>query len=44
LEDYAIGFNLNPQFKEGMLSIPTNKFFTDIEFSDFPKLLAENKI
>jgi hypothetical protein len=44
LEDYAIGFNLNPQFKNGMLSIATNKFFTDIELSDFPKLLAENKI
>lgn len=44
LEDYAIGFNLNPHFKEGMLSIATNKFFTDIELSDFPKLIEENKI
>jgi hypothetical protein len=44
LEDYAIGFNLNPHFKEGMLSIATNKFFTDIELSDFPKLIEENNI
>jgi hypothetical protein len=44
LEDYAIGFNLNPHFKEGMLSIATNKFFTDIELSDFPRLVEENKI
>ena len=44
LEDYAIGFNLNQQLKEGMLSIATNKFFTDIEFSDFPRLVEENKI
>jgi hypothetical protein len=44
LEDYAIGFNLNPHFKEGMLSVATNKFFTDIELSDFPRLVEENKI
>ena len=44
LEDYAIGINLNQQFKKCMLSIATNKFFTDIELSDFPRLLQENRI
>jgi hypothetical protein len=39
LEDYAIGFNLDPQFKTNILSLATNKFFTDIELSDYPKLL-----
>lgn len=37
LEDYAIGFNLNSYFKENILSISTNNFFTDIERSDFVK-------
>ena len=44
LEDYAIGFNLSPKFKQYMLSITTNKYFTDIELSDYPKWLRENKI
>jgi hypothetical protein len=44
LEDYAIGFNLKQNLKDDMLSIATNKFFTDIELSDFPRLLEENKI
>jgi hypothetical protein len=44
LEDYAIGFNLKHSLKDGMLSIATNKFFTDIELSDFPRLIEENKI
>jgi hypothetical protein len=44
LEDYAIGFNLTQTLKEGMLSIATNKIFTDIELSDFPRLVEENKI
>lgn len=44
LEDYAIGFNLSPKFKQDMLSISTNKYFTDIELSDFPRLVQENKI
>ena len=35
LEDYAIGYNLDDKFKIGMLHIATNKFFTDIELSDF---------
>ena len=44
LEDYAIGFNLNLKFKQNILLIATNKYFTDIEHSDFPKLVEENKI
>ena len=35
LEDYAIGYNLDDKFKIGMLSFMTNKFFTDIELSDY---------
>ena len=30
LEDYAIGYNLDPILKQNMLSIQTNKYFTDI--------------
>jgi len=44
LEDYAIGFNLDERFKENILSIATNKFFTDIELSDFPRLINEGLI
>ncbi len=44
LEDYAIGFNLNQMFKQDILLIATNKYFTDIEMSDFPRLVQENKI
>lgn len=44
LEDYAIGFNLDPYFKSNMLSLTTNKFFTDIELSDYPRLIEEGKI
>jgi len=44
LEDYAIGFNLDNNFKTYILNISTNHFFTDIELSDFPRLLEENKI
>jgi len=39
LEDYAIGYNLDDKFKIGMLSFMTNKFFTDIELSDYPTWL-----
>lgn len=44
LEDYAIGYNLDEKLKEDILSISTNNFFTDIELSDFPQMVAENKI
>ena len=44
LEDYGIGFNLDYYYKTEMLHIDTNKFFTDIELSDYPQLLKENKI
>ena len=44
LEDYAIGFNLNLKFKQNILLIASNKYFTDIELSDFPMLVKENKI
>lgn len=44
LEDYAIGFNLHQKFKQDILLIATNKYFTDIELSDFPRLIQENKI
>jgi hypothetical protein len=44
LEDYAIGYNLDPIYKKEMLSIATNKFFTDIELSDFQKWINEGKI
>lgn len=37
LEDYAIGFYLHPFFKDNILHISTNNFFTDIERSDFVK-------
>ena len=43
-EDYAIGFYLNEKYKTTMLNISTNNFFTDIELSDFPQLVKENKI
>jgi hypothetical protein len=39
LEDYAIGYNLDDKYKIGMLSFMTNKFFTDIELSDYPAWL-----
>jgi hypothetical protein len=32
LEDYAIGFNLDPIYKKDMLSLATNQFFTDSTF------------
>lgn len=44
LEDYAIGYNLDPFFKLNILNLITNKFFTDIELSEFPKLLEQCKI
>ena len=44
LEDYAIGFYLDEKFKENILSISTNLFFTDIELSDYPQWIKEGKI
>lgn len=44
LEDYAIGFHLNINLKKDMQHLATNNFFTDIELSDFPKLVEEGKI
>jgi hypothetical protein len=38
LEDYAIGFNLDPIYKKDMLSLATDKFFTDSTFSTFEKV------
>jgi hypothetical protein len=35
LEDYSIGYNLEPFFKKNIFHISTNNFFTDIEKSDF---------
>jgi hypothetical protein len=44
IEDYAIGYYLDQKYKKDMLSIATNKIFTDIELSDFPQWIKENKI
>jgi len=44
LEDYAIGYHLDTPFKTNMLSLSTNKAFTDIENSDFLKWIIEGKI
>jgi hypothetical protein len=44
LEDYAIGFYLHPIYKAHMFNIVTNNHFTDIELSDFPRLVNEGKI
>lgn len=43
-EDYAIGFYLDEQYKLLMLSLDTNKFFIDIELSDYSRLLQEPNI
>jgi hypothetical protein len=43
-EDYAVGYYLDDIYKKDMLNISTNHFFTDIELSDFPRLVRENKI
>jgi len=44
LEDYAIGFYLDNNLKTNMFNISTNKYFTDIELSDFPRLLEADLI
>jgi len=43
-EDYAIGYHLDSTYKENMINIKTNNYFTDIELSDFPILVKEKKI
>jgi len=44
LEDYAIVYNLDLLYKINMVTLATNNYFTDIEHSDFPKMLEECKI
>ena len=44
LEDYAIGYHLDPIYKTNILSLFTNRVFTDIELSDFPQWVEEGKI
>jgi hypothetical protein len=44
LEDFAIGFHLSPYYKNNIMHIRTNDYFTDIELSDFPLLVKEGKI
>lgn len=34
LEDYAIGYHLDPSYKINILPLTTNKYFTDIEVGD----------
>ena len=42
LEDYAIGYHLDQIYKNNMMDIKTNNFFTDIENSDFPEWCTRN--
>ena len=44
LEDYAIGFYLDDIFKTNILNISTNKYFTDIELSDYFQWIKDGKI
>jgi hypothetical protein len=44
LEDYAIGFNLDQYYKLNMINLDTNKFFIDIELSDYSESVEEDKI
>jgi hypothetical protein len=44
LEDYAIGYNLDSEFKNTIVNIATNNYFTDIENSDFQTLLNKGSI
>jgi hypothetical protein len=44
LEDYAIGFFMDDIYKREMIPIMTNKYFTDIENSDYNRLVEENKL
>jgi hypothetical protein len=40
LEDYAIGFNLDERYKIDILNIATNKIFSDINLTDYPKFIS----
>lgn len=44
LEDYAVGKYMKSIFKLNMINIATNKYFTDIELSDYPQWVKEGKI
>jgi hypothetical protein len=44
LEDYAIGYFMDITHKTEMINLLTNKFFTDIELSDYQKWVEEGKI
>jgi len=37
-EDYAMGFHMDEKWKKTMIHISTNKYFADIENSDFFKM------
>lgn len=43
-EDYAIGFYLDQYYKLNITNLVTNKFFVDIELTDFSRILEEGKI
>lgn len=43
-EDYAIGFYLDHHLKSNILNLATNRFFIDIELSDFPEWVKAGKI
>jgi hypothetical protein len=42
-EDYAIGYHLDVCFKNNMLHLMTNKFFIDIEKTEFSKYIESDK-
>jgi hypothetical protein len=41
-EDYAVGYYLGPIFKNNMCSLMTNKFFIDVEKSEFSQWIEGN--
>jgi hypothetical protein len=43
LEDYAIGYHLDVHFKNNMLNLMTNKFFIDIEKTEFSTYIESDK-
>jgi len=44
LEDYAIGYYMDVFLKKEMINLSTNKFFTDIELSDYSKWVEEGRL